>query len=985
MGQTTSELVTKYSQKAAGYYREIIDATVEPVTSFTNNVVVVGQFAQGPVMRPVLCKNATIAHAIFGQRNAKLEAKGNYGMLMTEMMLEQGQVYVLNLKNIDQFNETLQVKQLAVNSNEQDQLLTEKIGTVYDTGKFWKVDPMYSAYGDGNVLSFASILQDTVTVVVEKYWHKDYNYPISKVKKFNESFTGEGLNDDDFVTDFLIRVHVFKTDLASAKLSVQNAFVNGKLNLAALEAVKADVNSKFFATYTGTIGDIIDINGRNLNIATVMNADEQASGVHVALNTEAIALNGVDLTLRNGLVFPDAADALPTVAVASRLGYDKLNETLMSKLHLYSDNNKPTIGYVFGECKVKPGDVVATENHAVRVVDVAYTKDIMTIADKATIGTQAAPVMLDGKPFPKNAQGAPVYPATSPRAGQNVEFDGTKAKWFYTVNEQVQAAWKLKTNAVTATSGTIKLTFDINGQSKSFQANSATADKAAVLKCINDILASVKSATKIVMTATAVDDKTFTIATTSLPSNVAAMSLTNAEMFGKVLAVEANDTKPTVATSTTVEKFQLLTVDANAGTVKGDGAPANIDMQAVIDTYGTAKPMYTIAFSGSIKSKLGVVEIDDTLSSGGILGKAMQLQAGDEVLDVTPHGYVVITTSQSYGNVAKMHSIRGILDKEVHYVNGTAARQNIVLDRLLDQGMKVSFGDPTVFRCRYMIDTFKTYIEPNAKHQFATLANESSRFPVITALPFYHELRTCKNPDFHDAVGQFQMSYVALGSNPDKLSTNSFSWPQDESAKWLIPVMEVMYNNGFSAKVVPGVGAVGKLYYSKLMGTRKVYDIVAGSEFAISATGVTGPGYEPAQPDRAAIEQLGGNVIMRINGVLQLYSNKTAYQAVTSAFNYPETIEKCLYVSDMVEPVLSGRIFKYNNADARRSVKQYADSVCDVMVSDGAIADYENKCDLENNPTDVRKAGIIVLDTVLYNEYGIRIAVHRTTIKDPEV
>ena len=75
---------------------------------------------------------------------------------------------------------------------------------------------------------------------------------------------------------------MFKTDLKTAKLSVPNAFVNGKLNLQVLSQIKTDLNAQYFATYTGAVGDVIDINGNNLNIVTVMNADTSASGVHVA-------------------------------------------------------------------------------------------------------------------------------------------------------------------------------------------------------------------------------------------------------------------------------------------------------------------------------------------------------------------------------------------------------------------------------------------------------------------------------------------------------------------------------------------------------------------------------------------------------------------------------------------------------------------------------------------------------------------------------
>jgi hypothetical protein len=284
-----------------------------------------------------------------------------------------------------------------------------------------------------------------------------------------------------------------------------------------------------------------------------------------------------------------------------------------------------------------------------------------------------------------------------------------------------------------------------------------------------------------------------------------------------------------------------------------------------------------------------------------------------------------------------------------------------------------------------MIDSFKTYIEPNAKFQYAKLADEAKRFLVFIPAPFYHELRTSKNPDFHDTLNIFRMSYVAAGSNPDKPSTNTFYYSRNgDTGRYLVPVMNATYNIGFGDKVVPATGALCKAFYSKLSGVNKVYDIVAGEDWPISATGITGPEFESGPQDRAAMEKMGTNVLQVVDDILQVRSSKTAYQTVLSAFNYPETMEKCFFVTDNVERTLGGKVFKYNNADSRLAVKKRADSVCDIMVADQVIADYENICDLSNNPIEVRKAGIILLDTVLYNEYGIVIAVHRTTVKDPE-
>ena len=1019
MAQSSQQLVTEYSKKAAGYYREIIDATAEPLTTSTTNVVVLIQSESGAVMKPVYCKDATALHTIFGNRDSKLEAKGCFGILMAEHVLEQGGIWVMNVKNIDQYKETLQVKQLAVNDKETDALVDETIATVYDTNKFWSIDQMYATYGDGPTLSFASVLNGTVSIVVEKYSSDDYNYTVGETKSYNENFKGTGLDDNDFVSDYLIQVHVFKTDLKTAKLSVPNAFVNGKLNLQVLSQIKTDLNAQYFATYTGAVGDVIDINGNNLNIVTVMNADTAASGVHVAINREAMSMNGVDLLGKQGIVFADAGDALPTTKQSSRLGHTFIPQLTPACIYMANDSN--LTGYIFGENIFKKGDVIANEEKTARVTNVQYISNIYKLDASTVLGSKDAPIMPDGQPFPTNQEGQAVYPSTSPNASQQVQFNVDKAIWFY--EEFVQKLGKQQitvTNVNAVGKQAIKLMYSLNGTEYTLTGEANSGSLEDVVTAMTAMLAPLATSAKIETAVTvggadviagltsgepenlakltttvdgedqdlvtvAADLQFVTVAVTAVPKGLNQFTLTGCEIAGTIESINPVGQNPTVSSSVLQTVQDNIVIETNQ--VRLEKTPeikTDIDMEAAAETYGKQTAVYEITLSEAMSSKL-TSDLPIEVTNGGSFGMSMMMSILGNDIAVTPYCFEKLELWYKSVTLYNPNVVRGIVSLEKHYVNGTAARQKQILDRMNDAGIMSSFTDPTIFRCRYMIDSFKTYIEPNAKIQLATLANAAKRFLVLIPAPFYYELRTSKNPDFHNALGQFDMSYVANGSNPDKPSTNSFYYARNaDSSKYLVACMNVFYNDGFTDTIVPATGALGKLYYSKHSGTHKVYDIVAGQDWPLAAAGIIKPEFEAGQDDRAAMEKMGTNVLQMIDGVIQIRSNKTVYQTVLSAFNYPESLEKCFFISDYVEPTLSGKLFKYNDADARLAVKQKADSGCDIMVADGAINDYENKCDLENNTVEVRKAGIIVLDTTLYNEYGIRIAVHRTTIKDPE-
>lgn len=969
---STINLVAEYSVKPAGVYRQFIDATITARATTSKNVVIVIQSEQGPIMKPILVNDATELHTVFGNRNAKLEAKGNFGILMAEHVLELGRpVWILNIKNINANVETLQVVKLACNSADTEELADETISAVYDTTKFWNIDKMYGAYGDGPVLSFASVLGETVTVVVTKYIDADrnYAYTVADTKKMNESFLGEGLDDDALVSDYLIQVDVFKTNLLNAALNVPGAIVNGRINLSKLADLRADANAKHYATYKGSVGSVIDLAGNSLSIATQMNADYLATGVWCAINADQVAAHGVDLMGRDAFIFDQSGAALPTVAEITRLGETVTPETETASVKL--DTEAPTIAYAYGDTPLKEGDVVANEEIAARVKDVQYIGDELSI-DQASIGTAQAPVMVDGKPFGKNTAGTAVYPATSPKAGQPVEYDLAGHALHY-ANAYVEhlASWVFN-NVIYTAGDSASIQMIVNGVASVIELEGENLEQLTT-----DLITKLNLANAGTFTAAFAEVEealTLTIEATAIEQGIQSVK------FG-YLMVATDMTNPAEDNEAyhRLEPAATAIIYAN-GKVTCEGiTPAggvDVDMDAVKAAYGNTTMIRRITFD----HLMACAAQTEPVQTVDILGEQHTVKS-ISILRMRPW-YDQVTTVAS-------HVIRGIKSLESHYVNGTAARQSAILDMLNTAGITNSFADPTIFKCRYMVDTFVAYIEPNAKHQYATLAKNSMRFLVFASVPFVYRLRASKNPDFHDLLGQFDMSYVKAGKNPNKPSTNSYYFTNDiDGAKYIVPCPGVEYNDGFATKIIPSTGIVAKAYYSKHFGQHKVYDIVAGMDYPLSGAGVVGPEFNPSQPERAAMEAMGMNVIQTIEQnnqtSIQLRSSLTAYQTVQSAFNAPETMEKCLYVSDMVEPMLDGKLFKYNNDDTRLAIKLRADEVCDQMVADGVITTYKNTCDLSNNTTDVRRAGILVLDTEFFNEFGIRVAVHRTTVKVDE-
>lgn len=953
-------LVARYSGKANGVYREVIDETGTPRATSTTNVVVLIQSEQGPVMRPIYVEDADALHATFGTRNAKLEAKGCYGILMAEHVLETGPIWVLNIKNIAANEETLQVAKLACNGTDVEKLLNENIATVYDTTKFWKVDPLYGTYGEDAILSFASVLNGAVTVVVRKYNDTAYMYTIAETKQYNPQFLGEGLRDDDFVNDYLVQVDIFKANLLTANIKTKNAIVGGRVNVAVLDELREDVNAKHFKTYVGSIGNVIDRSGNNLSIVPYINADVNASGVWCSFNADAIAEHGIDLLGTEALVFDASGTELPTVKASTRLG-ESFTPTLQTKSVMF-DASSGNIGYTT-DADYKPGDVVANTKFYGRVSKVQYVGDTIDLNEQY-VGTSTAPVMPDGKPFPVDTDNRPIYPANSPKANQLVEFEDVTPLWYYQAYNPVLQTWQFNDIEINE-NDEVALTIAVNGEDR--VVTESALFEIAMAQALNELGIGTFAVTYDAATGTV------TIEATAIAEGLASVSLKQL-VNGEAISYVA-ETK--VASNMLTSFSAIITVAADKQTVStviaGETVTNDVDFDAVKAIYGTKTQVRQLTFDRDMY----IAPAGEPSYQTIVTDKATYTVVAQSIVKLNRWEDALLT--------AKAHVLVGIVSKDTHYVNGTVARQEQILNKLTSAGFIASFTDPTIFRCRYIIDSFKTYVAPNQKSQLATLADNAKRFIVLTPAPFYHELRSSKNPSFYDALGNFKMQYVAQGSNPDIPSTNSFGYTQSNGAEWLIPVMNVMYNSGYGdTKVVPATGLLGKYYYAKHFGAHKVYDIVAGQDWPLSAAGVTGPEFEASPDDRAAMQSTGTNVLQVIGGTLQLRSSLTAYQIVKSSLNSPETLEKVLFVADYTEPILNAKMFKYNNPTTRQECKQRADEACAQLLADGAISSYNNICDLSNNPLEVRKAGIIVLDTELYDEYGICIAVHRITIKNAE-
>ena len=418
---------------------------------------------------------------------------------------------------------------------------------------------------------------------------------------------------------------------------------------------------------------------------------------------------------------------------------------------------------------------------------------------------------------------------------------------------------------------------------------------------------------------------------------------------------------------------------SEGGSVMAEVEPDEEHLKILQDNFGKMQNLIEYIFDDEIWSK-GTFKAEKFAT--------IDFEGNDIELDVAKAYTVARFTPRCIQSDSFVgYYLKGVALRKEQFVNGTAARQNEILSQLLSGGVYRSLMDPKQIKWRYVVDPFKTYIEGNAKYQFAKICNDSKRAIAFSSLPTKYDMMTSTDPHFKaSASGPIEAEYMAAGGNMELPYSKLFSFAgQDYGAPFIGYFGNVRYNNGIDDMVIPATGIISNAYMRKHMEAGKhVWDIVAGSLWPIAGEGVTDIDLFVSQgqgSDLDYLEPAGWDCLQIDNGVITILNDHSAQVSYESAFSYLDNLELLIYVADGIEPYLDAKRFKRNTAAARLDVKTKADAFMEQILSAGGIVSYENVCDTSNNDEETIARGYIVLDTTIVNAQGIRIAVHRTYLE----
>lgn len=301
--------------KSSGLYRFVWDKSEIAGVDAEVLRLVVGYSEKGPFNTPVYIKTVTEFKSIFGDISKKLEKRGVYFHRNAIQALKAGPIICLNLKKFT--NETVD----AANFNVEQDIVTQSVGIteIYDTTRFWKLDPNTLQHyfetklpvgAEPRYISLASTdsKESSCTIVMRGYTPTGYDVTLkswfSQVGEEYPSYA-EGF-ENLLVSDFFAEIYVFRGEftpsLATSEALKRYFDVNGteiKLKpyvtnafeekVDTLAALAADENSGFVNSYNGILLPYFkNAAGTYISLDLLFNSDNPIHKMMIDFNTEAL-------------------------------------------------------------------------------------------------------------------------------------------------------------------------------------------------------------------------------------------------------------------------------------------------------------------------------------------------------------------------------------------------------------------------------------------------------------------------------------------------------------------------------------------------------------------------------------------------------------------------------------------------------------------------------------------------------------------------
>ena len=929
--------------KSSGVYRLEFDKSQTVNIPAETIRLVVGRSKKGPYNTPVFIEDVEQFIQVFGSIDKSLERKGMFFHRSAIEALSRGPILALNLTAADE-DDTVSIVSPATNSSQEGLShvnLTSQYSEVFDTDKFWTPNDAKLLAAAGNedeasnhAISFVNIKQTPITIIVRQAANTD-GFNMTAREWYGEGNIPDGIDDLDYVSDYMVDVLVFKGKFNAAELNNDPTygtyFDNTGLFRSELAKFAGLREVELLAQYTGSlIPEFMDNEGRQLFIETLINIEARRTGLFCAVNEDALA--AIDLVGTDFNIYQDYQ--LLSHRVDQEVSIDPVALNLQVEV-------------------MDGGDMKITGITKLLIEAAPYNVTVGKFLKSAITGEY---LMIEG--VNDDGNGNVIISTSEGNFNKAVyeSFDG---------DANNVAPMVFGTNvAITVDPADGGLIFDIpfaniTSQGALISGNFLPSATAGEYVEISSVDTNYDSATKI------------------------KVSPAGGEAFSSNFdGITAASIQPYVrAASATLE---LATIDPNARAVLFPG----VNTSYTWEDLGAGQ--FAFSITGADTFDWSEVKVGMYVPADG--GKLAKIKRIIKSVD----GSVTTYKFESHRPVSSRpgHALKRYEDSTDVYtmfpLDGATQSDKLIAELLTaikpGTGLGNALIDKDNITFRYVVDTFGSLENGGLlnKEELAFLCKERQNASAILNAPMIKEFKASTNPSFLDEnTGAFSTRYVATGGNLNLNPSALYTLPSiSEGANYAFyygPGLNVIENG--RTKVIPPAAYVSNNYIDKYTSALP-WSIIAGPRRGVvGGTGVQSLEFAFDKDDRDVLEPFGYNPIVFERGVgLTIKGNKTAQQSIQSALSSAHVREAMIYIEDGLAEILKNYLFEFNNAQTRLEIKTLADNFMESVKKDGGVYDYRNIMDGTNNTTEVIDNNMGILDTYVEPVKGLEILVSRVTI-----
>lgn len=319
--------------------------------------------------------------------------------------------------------------------------------------------------------------------------------------------------------------------------------------------------------------------------------------------------------------------------------------------------------------------------------------------------------------------------------------------------------------------------------------------------------------------------------------------------------------------------------------------------------------------------------------------------------------------------------------------NKTSARQREILDYLFDTNMAAAISEGEGLDIRHIVDSYEGDMASSAKYSLVRLGAIHGRSLVFANDPSMKQFEKSTDPSFKSITTKLvSAEHIAAGGNLSLNPSFKYTFPSDTyngipiESFAIFTMPWIMSNDGGKLKAIPPAGYMSNLYLRKIKGGNQ-FGIAGGKKGIIGESDVAGLEYDLTDSDRAFLEPVGHNLLIRRRGIgTMVFSNNTAYQRLSSALNNAHVRDSLITIENKVDAILFNYLFDFNDEITRIRVRTLVDDYLSTVVSARGISRYDIQIDTTNNTNEVIGANTAIIDIIIDFPRGIHKFINRITI-----